>query len=219
MNSLSYAEYHSLLDSSKTEEQYVFISDTEEDGIGAEYNYNNYHTKNIDDTVVKRKVIRGKLPWKNVDYYLHNDSIHKSIHQEESEKYAQYNFSSDAQWDSLRFFETGKQHPHPPAPFEGGQKRSSRACNLNKRVYGWHPYWNPGLEANYDWNGLTDFCYFSYEVNSATGAAITTHNFATAPAVTTALASGVNVTLCATLFSGHTAFFASSTFCTRSKRS
>lgn len=78
-------------------------------------------------------------------------------------------------------------------------------------MYGWHPYWNAGLEANYDWNGLTDFCYFSYEVNSATGAAITTHNFATTPAVTTALANGVNVTLCATLFSGHTAFFASST--------
>lgn len=55
---------------------------------------------------------------------LENESItHKSIHQEQSEKYAQYNFSSDAQWDSLRKFETGKQHPtHPPAPFEGGQK-------------------------------------------------------------------------------------------------
>ena len=137
---------------------------------------------------------------------LDNESItHKSIHQEQSEKYAQYNFSTDNQWDSLRTVDTGKQHPALSL------RSNSRACNLNKRVFGWHPYWNAGLEANYDWNGLTDFCYFSYEVNSATGAAITTHSFATAPAVTTALANGVNVTLCATLFSGHTAFFASST--------
>ncbi|MCX6297335.1 MAG: glycosyl hydrolase family 18 protein [Bacteroidetes bacterium] len=136
---------------------------------------------------------------------------HKSIHQEESEKYSQYNFSSNEQWDSLRAFETGKQHLHPPTPFEGGQKSNSRACTLNKRVYGWHPYWSNGLEINYDWNGLTDLCYFSYDVNSATGAATSTHGWSTATVVTTAQANGVNVSLCATLFSGHTAFLASST--------
>src|SRR5688572_15375820 len=31
----------------------------------------------------------------------------KSIHQEESEKYAAFNFSSDAAWDSLRRAQTG----------------------------------------------------------------------------------------------------------------
>jgi spore germination protein YaaH len=128
---------------------------------------------------------------------------HKSIHQEESEKYAEYNFNSDAQWDSLRAFE-GKV-------VKRSMGRASRSCNLTKRVYGWHPYWSAGLEANYDWNGLTDLCYFSYEVNSATGNANSTHNWATASVVTTAQANGVNVTLCATLFSGHTAFFGSST--------
>ncbi|MCE3278873.1 MAG: N-acetylmuramyl-L-alanine amidase, negative regulator of AmpC, AmpD [Bacteroidetes bacterium] len=126
---------------------------------------------------------------------------HKSIHQVQSEKYAQYNFSSDAQWDSLRSIEgmnTSKT-----------MLRSPSACNLNKRVYGWHPYWSAGLEANYDWEGLSDLCYFSYEVNSANGNAITTHGWSTASVVTTAQANGVNVTLCATLFSGHTAFFGS----------
>ncbi len=164
---------------------------------------------------LNRRVLRSGCT-KKLTYSLSQldskENQHKSIHQEESEKFSNYNFSTNEQWDSLRTFETGIPHPiHPPAHFEGGLKSASRACNLTKRVYGWHPYWSAGLEANYDWNGLTDFCYFSYEVNSATGGAITTHNWATAPAVTTALANGVNVTLCATLFSGHTAFFASST--------
>ncbi|MBA3972304.1 MAG: hypothetical protein H0X46_09210, partial [Bacteroidetes bacterium] len=138
-----------------------------------------------------------------------NFQSHKSIHQEESEKYAQYNLTTNEQWDSLRTFLSGTNHP--PSHISGELKNASRACNLTKRVYGWHPYWSAGLEANYDWNGLSDLCYFSYEVNSATGNANSTHNWATAPAVTTALANGVNVTLCATLFSGHTTFFASST--------
>ncbi|MFL5762450.1 MAG: glycosyl hydrolase family 18 protein [Bacteroidia bacterium] len=132
------------------------------------------------------------------------DRDHKSIHQEESEKYSQYHFTKDEQWDSLRTFNGEVKHP---VAF----RSSSRACSLNKRVYGWHPYWNAGLEANYDWSSLTDLCYFSYEVNSANGNAITTHNWSTASVVSTAQANGVNVTLCATLFSGHTAFFSSST--------
>ncbi|MDQ3049104.1 MAG: glycosyl hydrolase family 18 protein, partial [Bacteroidota bacterium] len=129
--------------------------------------------------------------------------IHKSIHQEESEKYGAFQFTADSQWDSLRTFLSGKPRTT--------DSHKSMACNLTKRVYGWHPYWSAGLESNYDWNGLTDLCYFSYEVNSANGNAISTHNWATAPVVTTAQANGVNVTLCATLFSGHTTFFGSST--------
>ncbi len=128
---------------------------------------------------------------------------HKSIHQEESEKYAAYNLSTNEQWDSLRFYQTGI----PKKKI----MRSTRACTLNKRVYGWHPYWSNGLESNYDWSGLTDLCYFSYDVNSANGNATSTHGWSTASVVTTAQANGVNVELCATLFSGHTAFFSSST--------
>ncbi len=127
--------------------------------------------------------------------------LHKSIHQEEAEKYAQYNLNTDAQWDSLRGFQTGKEKKITV--------KSSRTCILNKRVYGWHPYWSNGSQTNYDWAGLTDLCYFAYEVNSATGNASNTHGWATAQVVTDAQSNGVNVTLCATLFSGHTAFLAS----------
>ncbi|MDF2436936.1 MAG: N-acetylmuramyl-L-alanine amidase, negative regulator of AmpC, AmpD [Bacteroidota bacterium] len=129
---------------------------------------------------------------------------HKSIHQEQSEKYASYGFSSEEQWDSLRLLETGAQ--------KKAIVRSPNACNLTKRVYGWQPYWNntSATYNNYDWNGLTDLCYFSYDVNSADGNATSTHGWSTATVVTAAQSNGVNVTLCATLFSGHTAFFGSS---------
>lgn len=130
---------------------------------------------------------------------------HKSVHQEQSEKYASYNLNTEEQWDSLRALETG-----------AGKKallRSPSSCSLTKRVYGWQPYWDATSATynNYDWNGLTDLCYFSYDVNSADGTATSTHGWSTAPVVAAAQANGVNVTLCATLFSGHTAFFGSST--------
>lgn len=124
----------------------------------------------------------------------------KSIHQEQAEKYAKYNFTSDQQWDSLRFAQTGV-----PKKIRTKSK-NTRTCNLNKRVYGWHPYWSNGLQTNYDWNSLTDLCYFDYEVNESTGNANSTHGWATAQVVTDALANGVNVTLCATMFSNHTSF-------------
>jgi len=84
-------------------------------------------------------------------------------------------------------------------------------CELNKMVFGWHPYWVNGLEANYDWNLISDLCYFSYEVNSANGNATSTHGFATNDAIDTALIHGVNIHLCVTLFSGHATFFANPT--------
>lgn len=132
-----------------------------------------------------------------------NQMEHKSIHQEEAEKYAHYNLNTDAQWDSLRSFTAGKTRSFTA--------KNNRTCNLNKRVYGWHPYWSNGLQTNYDWAGLTDLSYFAYEVNSSTGNASSTNGWATAQVVTDAQANGVNVTLCVTLFGGHTTFFASST--------
>jgi len=126
----------------------------------------------------------------------------KSIHQEEAEKYAAYHLETDAQWDSLRStYGTEK----------AVRAKDFRACNLQKRVYGWHPYWSNGLQSNYDWNGLTDLCYFSYEVNSVNGNAVSTHGWSTAAVVTDAQANGVNVTLCVTLFSDFTTFFGNST--------
>ncbi|MBK6953142.1 MAG: hypothetical protein IPH24_14185 [Crocinitomicaceae bacterium] len=86
-------------------------------------------------------------------------------------------------------------------------------CTPNKVVYGWHPYWVGSAYNNYDWSLLTHFSFFSYEVNPANGNALSTHGWATSTAVDAALASGVKVTLCVTLFGGSdlTTFLTNST--------
>lgn len=86
-------------------------------------------------------------------------------------------------------------------------------CTLDKRVFGWHPYWVGSIYQNYQWNLLSDLCYFSYEFNASTGNPTNTHNWATAPVIDTALAHGTKVHLCVTMFSStdHTTFFGSTT--------
>ncbi len=114
----------------------------------------------------------------------------KSIHQEESEKYAGQKMPDEAVLYS-------------PA---GGKKYKDEGL-LQKRVFGYHPYWSGSKYLNYQWDKLTDLCYFSYEVNPSTGEPSDLHDFLTSPAIDSALAHNVNVHLCVTLFSGHATFF------------
>lgn len=87
---------------------------------------------------------------------------------------------------------------------------SKSPCNVNKVVYGWHPYWVGSAYQNYQWDLLTHLSFFSYEVDYATGNAISTHGWSTSAAVNAALASGTTkVTLCVTLFSNHATFLSS----------
>jgi len=85
-------------------------------------------------------------------------------------------------------------------------------CDLDKIVYGWHPYWVGTAYQNYQWDLLSHLSFFSYEVNAADGQPNSTHGWSTSAAIDSALASGnTKVTLCVTLFSGHTTFFSSPT--------
>ncbi len=95
--------------------------------------------------------------------------------------------------------------PNPKAP------REKVNCDLNRMVFGWHPYWMNGAEDNYEWDLVSDFCFFGYEVDYATGNATSTHAWATNDAVDTALAKGKQVHLCVMLFSNHAAFFGNAT--------
>jgi len=96
--------------------------------------------------------------------------------------------------------------PAPMAPV-----KSSTSYQLQKVVFGWHPYWNNGLEVNYQWDLISDLCYFSYEFVDSTGQPKNTHNWSTASVVTTALNMGKRVSLCVTLFSNHGKFLTSPT--------
>lgn len=121
-----------------------------------------------------------------IPFYLHAQSIHQ-----EQQNYYNSLGKSNAWYEANT----------SPAPTVN---RTKSNCNLNKIVYGWHPYWNNNTHQNYDWDLLSHFSFFSYEVNASTGNAITTHGFATSTAVTAAINSGnTKVTLCVTLFSNH----------------
>lgn len=78
--------------------------------------------------------------------------------------------------------------------------RSSSKCELDYVFYGFHPYWKNGKEVNYNWNLISHFSYFDYEVNPGTGLPSSTHGFETAASVTTALSYGKKVTLTVTCF-------------------
>jgi len=122
---------------------------------------------------------------------------HKSIHQEQSETYATAGHSAEDYYSI-----------NSPSPKTRVLRNN---CTPNKIIYGWHPYWSNGLQSNYDWDLLTHFSYFSYEVNYVNGNANNTYNFATTQSVTDALNNGLKVTLCVTLFSDHATFLNNNT--------
>ncbi|MBI3510064.1 MAG: T9SS type A sorting domain-containing protein [Bacteroidetes bacterium] len=127
-----------------------------------------------------------------------------SVIQEQSQHYSSLGVHDDQYWDQLRYSEG--------APVTTNQNVSPQSvCNLNKRVFGWHPYWVGSVYSNYQWNLLSDLCYFDYTVSPNTGNN-TNGSFAwsTSAAVTAAISNGVNADICATMFSSHSTFFASS---------
>jgi hypothetical protein len=122
---------------------------------------------------------------------------HPSIHEEQSAIYKTMGPLSDFQYDSINGFL--------------GRNPAKRAnSELQKRVFGYHPYWMGNAWQNYRWDLLSDLCYFSYDTDPNTGNPVTTNGFETAEVVDTAMAHGVKVHLCVTLFSGHATFFGSS---------
>lgn len=121
----------------------------------------------------------------------------KSIHQLELEYYNSLGNSTADFYEAI--------------PNKSKKDELKGGCALNKIVYGWHPYWNSNTHQNYQWDLLSHFSFFSYEVNSADGNAISTHGWSTSAAVDAALANNVKVTLCVTLFSGHATFFGNAT--------
>ncbi|MEQ1915897.1 MAG: glycosyl hydrolase family 18 protein, partial [Gallionella sp.] len=124
----------------------------------------------------------------------------KSIHEEES-TYHQSLGLSEAQYAA--------QYVNPLANVKVS---APQACTLKNKVYGWHPYWSLGAEANYQWDKLSHLVYFDYTVSTSTGNNTnSSFDWSTSNAVTQALANNVKVHFCATMFSGHATFLASST--------
>lgn len=123
------------------------------------------------------------------------DTNFKSIHQEQSEYYNLLGLTSASEFDSLQKITIS----------EGYLK--TQDDTLVKRVFGYFPYWAGSNYLNYQWDLLSDLCFFSYEVDLVTGNPLTVYDWDTSPAIDSAFANNVKVHLCVTLFSGHYAFF------------
>ncbi|GAB4313955.1 MAG: hypothetical protein Kow00127_05130 [Bacteroidales bacterium] len=119
----------------------------------------------------------------------------RSIHQTEQEHWSQFGDHSDKWFDDFNGYISAAPHA----------KKDSLV--LQYRIFGYHPYWSGSKWQSYQWNRLTDVCYFSYETDPATGIPVTVHDWETIPMIDTALAHGVKVHLCITIFSGHSLFF------------
>lgn len=125
---------------------------------------------------------------------LAQDDSFRSIHQEQSEYYRSVGIQSLSFFDSINGF----------LPLN---HKISTTTTLQKRVFGYFPYWAGNNYLNYQWNLLSDLCYFSFEVDPATGNPLDIYDWDTSPAIDSALENGVKVHLCVTLFSGHATFF------------
>lgn len=124
--------------------------------------------------------------------------------QEQREYYGTLGLKTDEQFDSLRNKIEGISiNPESKAV-------NSSTCTLTKKIFGWHPYWGGTTYTTYQWNLLSDLCYFDYTIAPSTGSN-TNASFAwnTASVVTVAKNNGTKIHICATMFSGHSTFWAS----------
>jgi spore germination protein YaaH len=99
---------------------------------------------------------------------------------------------------------------YTPASMPHSQKQQKN-CTLTKKVFGYHPYWSNGMQTNYNWNLISDLCYFSWEFSPTTGNVTNSHSWATAQVVTDAHNNGVRVHLCVPLFNSHEIFLTNMT--------
>jgi len=118
-----------------------------------------------------------------------------SVHIEEAEKYHSLGSKSVEAYDALNGFEFT------------GDKVDVGASELEKIVFGYHPYWGGSKYLNYQWELLSDLCYFSYDVDPETGGPTSYYDWLVTPAIDSAYANGTRVHLCVTLFSGQSIFF------------
>lgn len=134
----------------------------------------------------------------------------QSIVQEQKAFYDRYHFTEEKDWDQLQEQLTKRKFKTLPS----GAFAKTSACTLGgRRVFGWHPYWNgANLQNNYQWNLLSDLCYFDYTIDPASGAnANVSFAWSSSTAVTMAKEKGLRISFCTTLFSAHATFLSSQT--------
>lgn len=117
-------------------------------------------------------------------------------HYNQAEKYGGRQVKTEAAWDETLGFQT----------FREKSTVISDTCELNKTVFGWHPYWMGTAYEDYNYGLLSDIAYFSYEVNPITGSYNDIHFWKTTNLIDLAHDAGTRVSLTVTLFRDHDVF-------------
>lgn len=95
-------------------------------------------------------------------------------HVAHTKKYADFNFTSEAQWDSLR------GHPRSTAP------ATTAGRHPDYKTFGWHLYSKGTAYKSYDFSLLWGVAYFSYIVHPKTGGYTNIHQWKTTALVDSA---------------------------------
>ncbi|WP_027393663.1 glycosyl hydrolase family 18 protein [Aquimarina latercula] len=119
-----------------------------------------------------------------------NNSSYISDRQLQNQKFENYSFKKESQWDSLHkrvhkkiIHKKGKVHP-------------------DIKTFGWHIYANGSSYKNYNFSMLWGLSYFSYEIQSETGCYKSIHQWKTTPLIDSAKTKGCKVFLSVSNFGG-----------------
>lgn len=123
-------------------------------------------------------------------FYLSAQAQYRSVHEEQNTYYRSLGLQTEADYDRLNGY----------SPVASPARTTQTLYTLQKKVFGFNPYWVGTAFASYDYSLLSTVAYFSYEVNPQTGSYNTIYAWKTTDFVPTAQAKGVKVVLAVTNF-------------------
>ncbi len=132
--------------------------------------------------------------------FIQAQKIHKP-HHEQAKIYGDIKAESESEWDEVFGFSSLYEK----------SSAITDTLNVNKTVFGWHPYWMGTAYKDYNYSLLSDIAYFSYEVNPTTGGYNDIHFWKTTNLIELAHQAGTRVSLTVTLFNNHQTFLENTT--------
>lgn len=114
----------------------------------------------------------------------------QSVHEEQNAFYRSLGLQTEADFDRFNGY----------SPSALPARTAQTQYTLQKKIFGFNPYWVGTAFNSYDYSLLSTVAYFSYEVNPQTGSYNSIYAWKTTDLVPTAQAKGVKVVLAVTNF-------------------
>ncbi|MGB0840264.1 MAG: glycosyl hydrolase family 18 protein, partial [Chitinophagales bacterium] len=138
--------------------------------------------------------------WAQKELELEEEERYVSIRHEQTDFYEDFGTETEEAYDSVNFnvLDYIKTNLAPHRSYK------AEKCHLSKEIYGYHPYWFGASYYNqYDYNLLSTFIYFSYELDYNTGGYKSIHSWKTTNSINLAKKAGCKVELCVSNFGGY----------------